>query len=75
MASEGMSSPDSGGAARRRERTIDGNFSFGRVGGSDVRLHWSLLAVLILIVWSLAEGSSRHRTRVCPTGPTSRWRS
>ena len=56
MASEAMSSPDSGGAARRREPIMDGNFSFGRVGGIDVRLHWSLLAVFILIVWSLADG-------------------
>jgi len=35
---------------------MGGNFSFGRVGGIDVRLHWSLLAVFILIVWSLADG-------------------
>ncbi len=56
MASEAMSSPDSGGAARRRERIMGGNFSFGRVGGIDVRLHWSLLAVFVLIVWSLADG-------------------
>src|SRR5215211_7948501 len=56
MASEAVSSPDSGGAPRRRERIMGGNFSFGRVGGIDVRLHWSLLAVFILIVWSLADG-------------------
>jgi Zn-dependent protease len=35
---------------------MDGNFSIGRFGGVEVRLHWSLLAVFALIVWSLADG-------------------
>ena len=39
-----------GGAAKRTERTMDGNFTIGRFGGIEVRLHWSLLAVFALIV-------------------------
>src|ERR671918_1140621 len=45
-----------GGAAKRKQRSMDGNFTIGRFGGVEVRLHWSLLAVFALIVWSLAEG-------------------
>jgi Zn-dependent protease len=45
-----------GGAAKRTERTMDGNFTIGRFGGVEVRLHWSLLAVFALIVWSLTDG-------------------
>src|SRR5918996_2173714 len=45
-----------GGAAKRTERTMDGNFTIGRFGGIEVRLHWSLLAVFALIVWSLTDG-------------------
>src|SRR5437773_1218063 len=57
MASEALSRPSvGGGAAKRRERTMDGNFTIGRYGGVEVRLHWSLLAVFALIVWSLADG-------------------
>jgi Zn-dependent protease/predicted transcriptional regulator len=36
---------------------MDGNLSIGRFGGVEVRLHWSLLAVFALIVWSLADGA------------------
>ena len=53
MASEAVRS---GGAEKRGERMMDGNFSIGRFGGVEVRLHWSLLAVVALIVWSLADG-------------------
>jgi Zn-dependent protease len=35
---------------------MDGNFSIGRVGGIEVRLNWSLIAVFALIAWSLADG-------------------
>src|SRR6266576_6358504 len=57
MASEALSRPSvGGGAAKRKERTMDGNFTIGRYGGVEVRLHWSLLAVFALIVWSLADG-------------------
>jgi Zn-dependent protease len=45
-----------GGAAKRKERMMDGNFTIGRFGGVEVRLHWSLIAVFALIVWSLADG-------------------
>jgi Zn-dependent protease len=56
MASQALRRPSVGGATKRRERTMDGNFSIGRFGGVEVRLHWSLLAVFALIVWSLADG-------------------
>src|SRR6266511_5945509 len=45
-----------GGAAKRTERSMDGNLTIGRFGGIEVRLHWSLLAVFALIVWSLTDG-------------------
>ena len=35
---------------------MNGNFTIGRFGGIEVRLHWSLIAVFVLIVWSLAAG-------------------
>jgi Zn-dependent protease/CBS domain-containing protein len=35
---------------------MDGNLSVGRFGGVELRLNWSLLAVVALIVWSLSEG-------------------
>jgi hypothetical protein len=55
--SEALSRPRvGGGAAKRKERTMDGNFTIGRFGGIEVRLHWSLLAVFALIVWSLTDG-------------------
>jgi Zn-dependent protease len=44
------------GAAKRRNQGMDGNLSVGRFGGVELRLNWSLLAVVALIVWSLAEG-------------------
>ena len=56
MASEVVSRPSVGGPAKRRRRTMDGNFTIGRFGGVEVRLHWSLLAVFALIVWSLSDG-------------------
>jgi Zn-dependent protease len=33
---------------------MNGNLSLGSVGGVRIRLHWSLLVVFALIVWSLA---------------------
>jgi Zn-dependent protease len=56
MASEALSRPTLGGAAKRSERTMDGNFGIGRFGGVEVRINWSLLAVFALIVWSLTDG-------------------
>ena len=57
MASERRSRPGVGGAAaKRRQRTMDGNLTIGRFGGVEVRLNWSLIAVFALIAWSLAEG-------------------
>ena len=56
MASEAVDRPGAGGEPKRRERKMDGNFSIGRIGGVEVRLHWSLIAVFVLIVWSLADG-------------------
>jgi Zn-dependent protease/CBS domain-containing protein len=55
MASEALRRP-SGAAAKRRERRMDGNVSIGRFGGVEVRLNWSLIAVVALIVWSLTDG-------------------
>ena len=43
-------------AAKRKSQGMDGNLSIGRFGGVEVRLNWSLLAVVALIVWSLADG-------------------
>ena len=68
MASEPISPPSVGGAAKRRERKMDGNFTIGRLGGVEVRLHWSLLAVFALIVWSLA----RRRPPVAEPWPVRR---
>jgi Zn-dependent protease/predicted transcriptional regulator len=42
--------------AKRRSQGMSGNLSIGRYGGVELRLNWSLLAVIALIVWSLAEG-------------------
>jgi Zn-dependent protease len=57
MASEELGrSSAGGGTAKRKEQTMDGSFTIGRLGGVEVRLHWSLLAVFALIVWSLADG-------------------
>ena len=33
---------------------MNGNLTLGRIGGVRVRIHWSLLVVFALIVWSLA---------------------
>ena len=35
---------------------MNGNLTVGRFGGVELRLNWSLLAVVALIVWSLADG-------------------
>jgi Zn-dependent protease/predicted transcriptional regulator len=43
-------------ATKRRNQGMNGNLSIGRFGGVEVRLNWSLLAVVALIVWSLSEG-------------------
>jgi Zn-dependent protease/CBS domain-containing protein len=57
MASEAVSRPSvGGGTAKGKRRMMDGNFTIGRLGGVEVRLHWSLLAVFALIVWTLADG-------------------
>jgi Zn-dependent protease/CBS domain-containing protein len=57
MASDAAAgAPSAGGEAKRKERKMDGNFSIGRYGGVEVRLNWSLIAVFVLIVWSLASG-------------------
>jgi Zn-dependent protease/predicted transcriptional regulator len=43
-------------AAKRRNQGMNGNLSIGRYGGVEVRLNWSLLAIIALIVWSLTDG-------------------
>jgi Zn-dependent protease/CBS domain-containing protein len=35
---------------------VNGNVSIGRFGGVDVRLNWSWLVILALLVWTLADG-------------------
>jgi Zn-dependent protease/predicted transcriptional regulator len=35
---------------------MNGNLTVGRFGGVELRLNWSLLAVVALIVWSLSDG-------------------
>jgi Zn-dependent protease/CBS domain-containing protein len=35
---------------------LSGNISLGRIGGVEVRVNWSWLIVLALIVWTLADG-------------------
>jgi Zn-dependent protease/CBS domain-containing protein len=47
--------PD-GNGANRKERVMNGNIPLGRVGGVQVRINWSWLVILALIVWSLAVG-------------------
>ncbi len=57
MATERVSRPGfEGGASKRREQGLGGNFSIGHFGGIEVRINWSLIAVFALIVWSLADG-------------------
>src|SRR4051794_22764908 len=48
-------SPDRGGA-KLKGRVVNGNVRLGRVGGVEVRINWSWLVILSLIVWSLADG-------------------
>jgi Zn-dependent protease len=48
-------SPDRGGA-KPKGRVVNGNVRLGRVGGVEVRINWSWLVILALIVWSLADG-------------------
>jgi len=43
-------------AAKRKNQGMNGNLSIGRYGGVEVRLNWSLLVVVALIVWSLTDG-------------------
>ena len=57
MASERLTRPNAGAdAAKRRNQGMNGNLSIGRYGGVEVRLNWSLLAIVALIVWSLTDG-------------------
>ena len=51
------------------------SYTLGRVAGIEIGINWSVLALLALIMWTLAPGSSRTRTRASATTPTSRWRS
>src|SRR5512132_382378 len=47
---------DGAGVTKRKNQGMNGNLSIGRYGGVEVRLNWSLLAVVALIVWSLNDG-------------------
>jgi Zn-dependent protease/CBS domain-containing protein len=33
-----------------------GSFKIGRIAGIDIQIHWSWLAVFVLLIWSLATG-------------------
>lgn len=48
--------PYDGTSSPRSRRATDGNFSLGRLGGVEVRINWSWIVILALIVWSLADG-------------------
>jgi Zn-dependent protease len=37
-----------------KEGSMNGNLTLGRLGGVQVRIHWSWLVIFALIVWSLA---------------------
>ena len=57
MASERSARPtDGAGVTKRKNQGMNGNLSIGHYGGVEVRLNWSLLAVVALIVWSLTDG-------------------
>jgi Zn-dependent protease/predicted transcriptional regulator len=43
-------------AVKRKNQGMNGNLTVGRFGGVELRLNWSLLAVVALIVWSLSDG-------------------
>src|SRR6188472_4099446 len=45
-----------GTTPRRSTRTPNGSFPLARIGGVEVRLQWSWLVILALLVWSLSDG-------------------
>ncbi len=49
---------------------MGGEIRVGRIAGIDIKLHWSLLVIFLLITWSLATaGFSGART----AGTTADW--
>src|SRR6266511_3213616 len=41
---------------KREELNVNGNVTLGRFGGVEVRLNWSWLVILALLVWTLSDG-------------------
>ena len=39
-----------------KARVVNGNIRLGRFGGVEIRVNWSWLVILALIVWSLTDG-------------------
>jgi len=35
---------------------VNGNATLGRFGGVEVRVNWSWLVILALLVWTLSDG-------------------
>jgi len=44
------------GDRAKPKRVVNGNIRLGRFGGVEVRINWSWLVILALIVWSLTDG-------------------
>jgi Zn-dependent protease/predicted transcriptional regulator len=43
-------------ADTRDDRSADGGFVVGRVRGIDIRLSWSVVVIVVVVAWSLADG-------------------
>jgi Zn-dependent protease/CBS domain-containing protein len=54
-AAERLSRAPDGDRAKPK-RVVNGNIRLGRFGGVEVRVNWSWLVILALIVWSLTDG-------------------
>jgi Zn-dependent protease/CBS domain-containing protein len=55
-AADRLSGTRDGEEAKPKARVVNGNIRLGRFGGVEVRINWSWLVILALIVWSLADG-------------------
>src|SRR5258708_13648031 len=44
------------GRSRQTKPMNLGSFKIGRIAGIDIQIHWSWLAVFVLLIWSLATG-------------------
>jgi Zn-dependent protease/CBS domain-containing protein len=55
-AAERLGRVPGGKGATPKGRMVNGNLTLGRIAGVEVRINWSWLVILALIVWSLAVG-------------------